>query len=92
LAPSNHWLVWAHQDVYLPLGWDLKFASALQEAVSHWPNLAVAGVYGVSGFEQKACAIPFLSGAGQASYRPLADSVSDCFLCFSLGGLRWFSI
>jgi hypothetical protein len=30
-------------------------------------------------FEQNACATPFLSGAGQASYRPLADSVSDCF-------------
>ena len=28
-------------------------------------------------FEQKACAIPFLSGAGQASPRPLAEIFFD---------------
>ncbi|NBW57060.1 hypothetical protein EBR43_04615 [bacterium] len=43
-------------------------------------------------YDQNTCTTAFLSGAGQASNRPLADSVSDCFICFSLGGLRWFSI
>jgi hypothetical protein len=48
-ASDNHWLVWVHQDVYLPSGWDLTFAKALQDAAQRWPTLAVAGVYGVSG-------------------------------------------
>jgi hypothetical protein len=39
-------------------------------------------------FEQRACAIPFLSGAGQASHRLLADIFFDWLICFSLGGLR----
>jgi len=38
--------------------------------------------------EQRACAIPFLSGAGQASHRLLADIFFDWLICFSLGGLR----
>ena len=33
--------------------------------------------HGVFEFEQKACAIPFLSGAGQASPRPLAEIFFD---------------
>ncbi|MBI2769646.1 MAG: hypothetical protein HYX47_08490 [Burkholderiales bacterium] len=43
------WLVWVHQDVYLPEGWDAKFLAALQQAQSRMPALAVAGVYGVAG-------------------------------------------
>ena len=47
--PEADWLIWAHQDVYLPEGWAPRFAQALQEAMSRWPRLAVAGVYGLHG-------------------------------------------
>jgi hypothetical protein len=43
------WLVFVHQDVFLPSGWDVQFISALRDAVETFPDLAVAGVYGVAG-------------------------------------------
>lgn len=48
-AKGNAWLVWVHQDVYLPQGWDLRFTHALIEAAQRFPTLAVAGVYGIAG-------------------------------------------
>jgi hypothetical protein len=42
------WLVWVHQDVFLPDGWDTQFSQAIIEAVQRFPNLAVAGVYGIA--------------------------------------------
>lgn len=48
-AHDNRWLVWVHQDVVLPAGWEQQFTAALQEAQQRWPALAVAGVYGVRG-------------------------------------------
>ena len=47
--PSARWLVWLHQDVFLPEGWDRLFAMRLEEAAVRWPRIAVAGVYGVKG-------------------------------------------
>ena len=43
------WLIWVHQDVYLPPGWETQFQQALHDALTLWPSLAVAGVYGVRG-------------------------------------------
>jgi len=43
------WLVWVHQDVFLPEGWDTRFTRALAEALLRFPRLAVAGVYGIAG-------------------------------------------
>lgn len=48
-APTNHWLVWLHQDVFLPDGWDKRFSQALAAAQRQFPKLAVAGVYGIAG-------------------------------------------
>lgn len=48
-SASDAWLVWVHQDVLLPPGWDSRFTQALAEALQRWPALAVAGVYGVLG-------------------------------------------
>lgn len=48
-ATGNTWLVWLHQDVYLPANWDERFAQALAEAQQRFPRLAVAGVYGIAG-------------------------------------------
>lgn len=44
---GRRWLIWAHQDVYLPEGWLQTFVQAVQAAERQWPNLAVAGVYGL---------------------------------------------
>ncbi|WP_295543266.1 hypothetical protein [uncultured Thiohalocapsa sp.] len=45
------WLVWVHQDVHLPRGWDQRFRDQLRLARRRWPRLAVVGVYGVLGAE-----------------------------------------
>jgi len=42
------WLVWVHQDVFLPDGWDTRFVQALKEAMLAFPKLAVVGVYGIA--------------------------------------------
>ena len=44
---SAQWLIWVHQDVWLPPDWLHQWAAQLRLAQSRWPKLAVAGVYGV---------------------------------------------
>jgi hypothetical protein len=46
---SSTWLVWVHQDVFLPDDWDERFLDALRMAQQENPAIAVAGVYGVAG-------------------------------------------
>ncbi|MDD2502201.1 MAG: glycosyltransferase [Geobacter sp.] len=48
------WLVWVHQDVFLPDGWDTRFIAAIAEAECRFPRLAVVGVYGISGVGEQA--------------------------------------
>lgn len=48
-AGEADWLVWVHQDVYLPPGWDTRFLKAIATAQDNRDNVAVAGVYGVVG-------------------------------------------
>ena len=49
-SPSEaSWLVWVHQDVFLPQDWDTLFTQALAVALQRFPKLAVAGVYGIAG-------------------------------------------
>jgi hypothetical protein len=48
-ADARTWLVWVHQDVFLPEGWDKRFCLALEAASQSFPKLAVAGVYGLVG-------------------------------------------
>lgn len=45
----HDWMVLVHQDVFLPEGWDEKFAAAVQSAREKDPSVAVVGVYGVTG-------------------------------------------
>lgn len=47
--PRARWLVWLHQDVFLPQGWDSQFTQAISQALQQWPQLAVVGVYGLRG-------------------------------------------
>lgn len=47
--PTQRWLVWAHQDVFLPAQWDAQFLSALDHAESQLGPLEVVGLYGLAG-------------------------------------------
>jgi len=44
---KHEWIVCAHQDVYLPRGWDRRLARQLREAERRFGPIGVAGVYGV---------------------------------------------
>lgn len=46
---GTQWLIWVHQDVYLPPGWDAQFLQSLAEAQVTFDSVAVAGVYGLRG-------------------------------------------
>ena len=94
LNASHHWLVWVHQDVYLPAGWDLQFTSALQTALAEWPNLAVAGVYGVRGFGPNMVRSGHVLDRGKDLREPtplpvLADSLDELLVAVKVdSGLR----
>jgi hypothetical protein len=45
---AHPWLVLAHQDVYLPAGWPLRFQTQWRQAEAAFGPLGVAGVYGAS--------------------------------------------
>lgn len=48
-AQPVDWWVWVHQDVLLPgPSWFTCLAQRLQQALALWPQLAVAGAYGIA--------------------------------------------
>ena len=47
MRANHHWVVYAHQDVYLPEGWDRCLFQQIQEAERRFGPIGVAGVYGV---------------------------------------------
>ena len=91
---GNHWLVWVHQDVHLPAGWDVHFAKAVQEAQTQWHHLAVAGVYGVSGFGAQCVRSGHVLDRGNDLKEPtplpcLTDSLDELLVAVKVGsGLR----
>jgi hypothetical protein len=93
-APPDHWLVWVHQDVYLPTDWDWQFAKALQAAIARWPKLSVAGVYGVSGHGANMMRCGHVLDRGQllkeeSSLPCLTDSLDELLVAVRVGsGLR----
>lgn len=81
-APTDHWLVWLHQDVFLPEGWDTRFAKALTDAAQRFPKLAVAGVYGIVGAGAQACRAGHVLDRGTLLHESaplpcLADSLDE---------------
>jgi hypothetical protein len=46
---ASQWLVWLHQDVVLPAGWDALFLAGIAQAQQQFKQLAVVGVYGIAG-------------------------------------------
>lgn len=49
LQAGFSWLIWVHQDVFLPQGWDIQFKKALEVAHLKFPKLSVVGAYGIVG-------------------------------------------
>lgn len=68
--PQAEWLVWVHQDVFLPDGWDERFIAAIREAEVRFPRLAVAGVYGVTGAGAQAVRFGHVVDRGQLLKEP----------------------
>ncbi len=93
-SPTAGWLVWAHQDVYLPEGWETGFERALQEARQRWPTLAVVGVYGVQGAGSQAVRAGHVLDRGQMLKEPatlpcLVDSLDELLVAVRVdAGLR----
>ena len=46
-SARSTWLVFVHQDVFLPQGWDQQFLEGIKAAWQQFKELAVVGVYGV---------------------------------------------
>ena len=94
LNASHHWLVWVHQDVFLPAGWDFQFANALKSALAIWPTLAVAGVYGVTGFGAQIVRSGHVLDRGKLLKEPtplpcLTNSLDELLVAVKVGsGLR----
>lgn len=92
--PQARWLVWLHQDVYLPTGWDALFVQRLNEAEQRWPRLAVAGVYGVRGAPGQEWRAGHVLDRGQLLHEPSAlpcevDSLDELLLAVRVdAGLR----
>lgn len=79
---DTDWLIWAHQDVYLPSGWETQFQRALYEAQLLWPSLAVAGVYGVRGADKDIVRAGHVLDRGQLLKEPTSlpcqvDSIDE---------------
>ena len=76
------WLVWVHQDVYLPTDWEKRFVDQLLLATHRWPQVAVAGVYGVQDRGDRAQHVGHVLDRGrriapQAALPCLADSLDE---------------
>lgn len=93
-AAGVRWLIWVHQDVVLPVGWDVRFLAALAEAEQRFPRLAVAGVYGLEGTNPGARRAGHLLDRGEVLREPTplpcpADSLDELlFAVRTDSGLR----
>lgn len=84
------WLVWVHQDVLLPEGWDTRFLQALAQGVRQFPQAVVAGVYGISGRGAAAHRAGHVLDRGTLLREPcplpcLADSLDELLFAVQAG-------
>lgn len=93
-AQGTEWLVWMHQDVFLPSGWEDVFRQALHAACIRWPTLAVAGVYGVRGVGEHSVRAGHVLDRGLLLQEPaalpcLVDSLDELLVAVRVdSGLR----
>jgi hypothetical protein len=92
---SGTWLVWVHDDVYLPPGWEEHFKEKIKEAIQRWPKLGVVGVYGVASMESRAANVGHVLDRGNLLKESiplpcLVDSLDELLLGVRLAtGLRF---
>lgn len=92
---SRRWLIWAHQDVYLPADWLQTFVAGVQEAERRWPQLAVAGVYGLHHHDGQPVRAGHLLDRGRDLHEPAAlpvqvDSLDELLIAVRLdAGLQF---
>lgn len=93
-CPSQEWVVWVHQDVVLPEGWDGLFLQALEQAEQKLGRLAVVGAYGVTGAGSQAVHAGHVLDRGHVLRGPaplpcLVDSLDELLVAVrSDSGLR----
>ena len=93
-APPCHWVVWLHQDVVLPEGWDRLFSQAISQAEQQLGKLSVVGVYGVRGAGAQARHAGHVLDRGQVLRGPvdlpsLVDSLDELLVAVRTdSGLR----
>lgn len=83
--PKNTWLIWVHQDVYLPSSWDHLFMAKLLAAQQQFPRLGVIGLYGVHGAGTRAVRAGKLLDRGnplteKAALPCLVDSIDELLI------------
>lgn len=92
--PAQEWVVWVHQDVVLPEGWDTLFAQAIAQAEQQLGRLSVVGTYGVAGAGTAAVHAGHVLDRGQVLRGPaplpcLVDSLDELLVAVrSDSGLR----
>ncbi|MDY0189358.1 MAG: hypothetical protein RBR22_01375 [Desulfuromonas sp.] len=93
--PQFEWLIWVHQDVFLPSDWDKVFIQRISEATDRFPRLAVVGVYGVSNFKSQPKRLGNVCDRGQKLCEPatlpsLANSFDEMLIAARCdSGLRF---
>lgn len=90
VTPQDTWLVWVHQDVLLPEGWDTRFLQVLAQGVRQFPRAVVAGVYGVNGRGAEARRAGHVLDRGTLLREPcplpcLADSLDELLFAVQAG-------
>ena len=88
--PESDWLVWVHQDVFLPAGWDARFALAIAAAQAQFATLAVVGVYGVAGSGPNAMRVGHILNQGSVLHEaaPMphrVDSLDELLFAVHVG-------
>ena len=72
-GPNDPYVVFVHQDVYLPAGWFDRLAAAVAELEERGVNWGVLGVWGVREVGGNVGRV-WCSGAGRAYDRPAAEA------------------
>lgn len=92
--PAHRWVVWVHQDVFLPEGWETLFSHAIEQAEQQLGSLSVVGTYGVRGAGAQALHAGHVLDRGQILRGPLplpslVDSLDELLVAVrSDSGLR----
>ncbi len=92
--PTQRWVVWVHQDVFLPEGWETLFRHAIDQADQQLGPLSVVGTYGVIGAGAQAVHAGHVLDRGHVLRGPaplpsLVDSLDELLVAVrSDSGLR----